>query len=68
MTRRFDGEPYDKAARHVVSATVPEAIADASENAKALRVEGSQVVVANIAGSGCEQLPATWRISGQRPI
>jgi len=50
---------YDKAARRVeISATVSEAVADAFENAKALRLEGSQVVVEDIAGAGFE--PATF--------
>jgi hypothetical protein len=50
---------YDKPARRVeISATVSEAIADAFENAKALRLEGSQVVVEDIAGAGFE--PATF--------
>jgi site-specific DNA recombinase len=50
---------YDKATRRVeVSATVSEAVADAFENAKALRLEGSQVVVEDIAGAGFE--PATF--------
>lgn len=48
----FDlGISYDKAERRVeLTATVSEAVADAFENAKALQVEGSSVVVRDIAG------------------
>jgi len=43
---------YDKPGRRVeVSATVSEAVADAFENAKALRKEGLSVVVTDIAGA-----------------
>ena len=46
---------YDKAQRRVeLTATVAEAVADAFENAKALRVEGSSVVATDIAGVGFE--------------
>ena len=49
---------YDKPGRCVeVSATVSEAVADALENAKALREEALEVVVTDIAGAGFE--PAT---------
>lgn len=45
--------PTDKASRRVeLSATVSEAVADAFENAKVLQVEGSSVVVDEIAGEG----------------
>ena len=44
---------YDRAQRRVeLTATVSEAVADAFENAKALHVEGSGVVVTDIAGGG----------------
>ena len=43
---------YDKAERRVeLTATVSEAVADAFENAKALRMEGSSVVPTDIAGA-----------------
>ena len=49
---------YDKTEGRVeLTATVSEAVADAFENAKALQVEGSGVVVTDIAGAGFE--PAT---------
>ena len=50
---------YDRIERRIeISATVSEAIADALENAKALRKEGLSVVVTDIAGAGFE--PATF--------
>ena len=50
---------YDKAEHRVeLTATVSEAVADAFENAKALQMEGSGVVVRGIAGAGFE--PATF--------
>jgi hypothetical protein len=43
---------YDKAERRVeISVTVSEEIVDAFENAKALQMEGSQVVARDIAGA-----------------
>jgi len=49
---------YDKAQHRVeLTATVSEGVADAFENAKALQVEDSGVVVTVIAGAGFE--PAT---------
>jgi hypothetical protein len=46
---------YDKAQHRVeLTATVSEAVADAFENAKALQLEGSGVVVTDIAGVGFE--------------
>ena len=46
---------YDKAERRIeLTATVSEAVADAFENAKALQMEGSSVVVTDIAGVGFE--------------
>ena len=43
---------YDKVGRRIeLSATVSEAVADAFENAKALHMEGSVVVVRDIAGA-----------------
>ncbi len=46
---------YDKAEQRVeLTATVSEAVATAYENAKALRAEGSSVVVTDIAGVGFE--------------
>jgi hypothetical protein len=50
---------YDKVGWRIeISATVSEAVADAFENVKALRKEGSEVVVRDIAGAGFE--PATF--------
>jgi chemotaxis response regulator CheB len=50
---------YDKVGRRIeISATVSGAVADAFENAKALRKEGSVVVARDIAGAGFE--PATF--------
>jgi hypothetical protein len=46
---------YDKVERRVeLSATVSEAVADAFEDAKALQMEDSSVVVRDIAGVGFE--------------
>ena len=50
---------YDKVGRRIeISATVSEAVANASENTKALQKEGSVVVPKEIAGAGFE--PATF--------